>query len=210
MVTFRVGIWPLALLLSSCAGAPDRRISMTRWYAKPPESVSRISAAILLEMGVRIESDERNGGEGKIETDQIVLRYRRVDGGGTQVTLDAPAREIGERMLDRITERIGTEDFRIPPRAVASLNAEYSRSMADCLAAAETVLEAFDLKLTERDVTPAAAHLAWRAPGEIVEARLAFRPPVTRVTFTVGAPDRDAADHRVRRFKEEFEKRLRN
>jgi hypothetical protein len=203
----------LALLsLGGACRTPEG--ALTRWYARPPDLVSRVAAQMLLELGFSIESDRHRDQGAEIvargpapERRTLVARFTLEESEQTSVHLDLDRRDRlqGERLLDRISVGVGQEIARQPPVFRSSLEGTYDGTLDDALDAVDLTLANVGAAVTGQLVQPNGARVEARTPDDTVFALSVLAERDTfRIEFTASADDQERANRRVSELKSQF------
>jgi hypothetical protein len=207
---------PTLLALLALAGACRSTGSeLTRWYARPPDMVSRIAAELLLDFGFGILSDTHDTGGAEIvarvpgpERRRLVARFTAAGPEETNVRVDLDPRDrrFGEELLGLISVRVGEESARYPPFVRASLEGEFHGSLEEGLNALDAALEKIGADLVERVVQPNGVRAEARTSDQDIVFGIAIvaERDTLSVQFTANAQDKESADRRVAELKSEF------
>ena len=204
--------------LAACAAPSARDDVLTRWYAKPPDMVSRVAAQVLLDLHFTIVRDEHEAGAAEIEARepgpgkrQLVLRFLAVNE-GTRASVDPGCldRARGELLLDQITARVGWESARRPPYVRASSEEAIDGTLEEALQALDAAMEHLDAGLMERVVQTGSARVEAEAADKTVfeVSMFVWESGKLGILFTANAGDKETAARQLARMKSEFSRSL--
>lgn len=200
-------------------GSAPPKGGTSRRFTKTTEEVAHAASETLQELGVGVISESHDALGGSITAERstadkqpVTVWYKSLDPRSTEVSVVVGQgdRQLGQQVLDRMAQKLGTPGAAAAVSVGASAEGMYDEPLAQCMQAAEAAIKELRMNVTRRETHDTWSALESREADAIaVQAKMErTEKDKTRVLFTVGTSKNQDTQQLADRLRAEFEKKL--